>query len=141
MSVSPSTRRVLLCLHGAVLYLASGLHAQDVSDLASRAREILERKCGECHGPGAPNAEEAPEANAEWGGLGDLQRFRGADRGKRLRERVLGRRMPPDYAKSGPLSKDELELLRVWIEAGPRRKRSKGLRGREHTSRIPTRFR
>lgn len=88
--------------------------------LAGRVREIFEAKCLDCHGP------ELPRPKGKFGYVLDLKRVaaktdwvdRGHPEKSELYVMVRDDDMPGEDANVAPLTKDEKETVRRWIELG-----------------------
>jgi len=87
---------------------------------AARVREIFETKCIDCHGP------ELPRPKGKFGYVLDLKRMsenpdyveKGKPDKSELYKLVLNDEMPGEDANVPPLTKDEKEIVRRWIELG-----------------------
>ncbi len=103
--------------------LAAGeAHAADATDegtrLAGRVREIFEAKCLDCHGP------ELPRPKGKFGYVLDLKRMadnpeyvtRGNPEKSELYQMVFTDDMPGEDANVPPLTAEEKEIVRRWIE-------------------------
>jgi uncharacterized membrane protein len=108
-----------------LLALASGVLAADDKDAegvkeAGKVREIFEAKCLDCHGP------ELPRPKGKFGYVLDLKRVaenpdyieRGKPDKSELYKMVLDDEMPGEDANVPPLTKDEKEIVKHWIELG-----------------------
>jgi uncharacterized membrane protein len=108
-----------------LLFLASLSAARAASNeegtkLAGHVREIFEVKCIDCHGP------ELPRPKGKFGYVLDLKRVAGnADyvvpghpEKSDLYDMVFKEDMPGEDANVPPLTKDEKEIVRRWIELG-----------------------
>ena len=92
----------------------------DTARLAGKVREIFEAKCVDCHGP------ELPRPKGKFGYILDLKRVaanadyivRGHPEKSDLYDMVFKEDMPGEDANVPPLTKDEKETVRRWIEAG-----------------------
>ena len=88
--------------------------------VAGKVREIFEAKCVDCHGP------ELPRPKGKFGYVIDLKRVaanpeyivRGHPEKSDLFDMVFKEDMPGEDASVPPLTKDEKDLVRRWIEAG-----------------------
>jgi uncharacterized membrane protein len=109
---------VLLALAGSVL-AADDNTAPGVKE-AGKVREIFEAKCADCHGP------ELPRPKGKFGYVLDLKRVadnpdyieRGKPDKSELFKMVLDDEMPGEDANVPPLTKDEKEIVKHWIELG-----------------------
>ena len=98
---------------------AGGADAEGVM-LAGKVREIFEAKCVDCHGP------ELPRPKGKFGYVLDLRRVAanpefidlGAPESSELYKMVRDDDMPGEDANVPPLTKDEKETVRRWIELG-----------------------
>jgi mono/diheme cytochrome c family protein len=89
-------------------------------DLATEVKAVFQAKCSECHGPRVPK----PKGN--FGYVLDLKRL--ASDPKKvvpskpeesvLWQLVRDEMMPAEGARAGPLTKEQKETIRAWIEAG-----------------------
>jgi uncharacterized membrane protein len=87
---------------------------------AARVREIFEAKCIDCHGP------ELPRPKGKFGYVLDLKRMadnpdyvtRGKPDKSELYHMVFSDDMPGEDANVPPLTKEEKEIVRRWIELG-----------------------
>jgi uncharacterized membrane protein len=97
--------------------------ADDAADgvkLAGKVREVFEAKCLDCHGP------ELPRPKGKFGYVLDLKRVadnpdyieRGAPDKSELYKMVLDDEMPGEDANVPPLTADEKDLVKHWIEQG-----------------------
>jgi hypothetical protein len=84
--------------------------------LAARARAILKKHCGECHGPGGSGKGGFDYVLDRGRLVGRAQVVPGSGRESVLFQRVRDGEMPP--AKRPRLGKDEVALLGQWIDAG-----------------------
>lgn len=88
--------------------------------MAGKVREIFEAKCLDCHGP------ELPRPKGKFGYVLDLKRMadnpeyieRGQPEKSELYKLVFNDEMPGEDANVPPLTKDEKEIVRQWIEFG-----------------------
>ncbi len=94
--------------------------AADGVKMAGKVREIFEAKCLDCHGP------ELPRPKGKFGYVLDLKRIadnpdyveRGKPEKSELYKLVSNDEMPGEDANVPPLTKDEKEIVRRWIESG-----------------------
>ncbi|HEY3900507.1 MAG TPA: DUF2231 domain-containing protein [Chthoniobacter sp.] len=108
---------LLLALAGSVL--AADDNAEGVKE-AGKVREIFEAKCLDCHGP------ELPRPKGKFGYVLDLKRVadnpdyieRGKPDKSDLYNMILDDEMPGEDANVPPLTKDEKEIVKHWIELG-----------------------
>ena len=116
-------RFFLTCTLTLLLAALGGRAAEtdaDAARLAGRVREIFEAKCTDCHGP------ELPRPKGKFGYVLDLKRVaanadyivRGHPEKSDLYDMVFKEDMPGEDANVPPLTKDEKETVRRWIEAG-----------------------
>jgi uncharacterized membrane protein len=88
--------------------------------LAGQVHEIFESKCLDCHGP------ELPRPKGKFGYVLDLKRVaenpdyieRGHPDQSELYKMVLDDEMPGEDANVPPLTKEEKDIVKQWIEAG-----------------------
>src|SRR4051812_45325124 len=88
--------------------------------LAGKVRDIFEAKCLDCHGP------ELPRPKGKFGYVLDLKRMadnpeyveRGNPDKSELYKLVFNDDMPGEDANVPPLTKDEKDIVRQWIELG-----------------------
>ena len=103
-----------------LLLAAAGGRAAEGARLAGKVREIFEAKCTDCHGP------ELPRPKGKFGYILDIKRVaanpeyivRGHPEKSDLYDMVFKEDMPGEDASVPPLTKDEKETVRRWIEAG-----------------------
>src|SRR3954466_5869672 len=114
---------ILAC---TLLLLATLVRAQaagsedEGAKAAARVRDIFEAKCLDCHGP------ELPRPKGKFGYVLDLQRMadnpdyvvRGNPDKSELYKLVANDEMPGEDANVPPLTKDEKEIVRRWVELG-----------------------
>jgi mono/diheme cytochrome c family protein len=94
--------------------------APSPADLAARVRAVFAARCTECHGDGLRTPK------GDFGYVLDLKRIASnSDLVKpRQPERsplwrlVRDRKMPQPDARNGPLSDEQIETVRAWIDAG-----------------------
>jgi hypothetical protein len=136
--ISPCRRRktklvkILTCAIVVIAMIASGLaprwaHAAPPAriDFNRQIRPILSDKCFRCHGPDSSARQAglrldlAEQAKADRGGRAAIEPGNAA--ASLLIERITAddplQRMPPESLRK-PLSKQELLLLRTWIDQG-----------------------
>jgi len=109
----------VLLLAFAVPVLAADDYPEGVKD-AGKVREIFEAKCVDCHGP------ELPRPKGKFGYVLDLKRVadnpdyieRGHPDKSELYKMVLDDEMPGEDANVPPLTADEKEIVKHWIELG-----------------------
>ncbi|HWG43231.1 MAG TPA: DUF2231 domain-containing protein [Gemmataceae bacterium] len=89
-------------------------------DLGAEAKAIFQVKCVQCHGP------DVRKPKGDFGYVLDLKRL-AADSEKvvpgkpdesQLWQLVHDDEMPAEGAKAGPVTKEQKETIRAWIEAG-----------------------
>jgi uncharacterized membrane protein len=88
--------------------------------VALRVRDIFEAKCLDCHGP------ELPRPKGKFGYVLDLKRMadnpeyvqRGQPDNSELFKMVFNDEMPGEDANVPPLTADEKDIVRRWIELG-----------------------
>ncbi len=116
-------RRFLTCTLTLLLAaLGCGATETDADGvrLAGKVREIFEAKCVDCHGP------ELPRPKGKFGYVLDLKRVaanpeyidRGHPEKSELYKMVRDDDMPGEDANVPPLTKDEKETVRRWVELG-----------------------
>jgi len=104
----------------ASLAAAGAAPEEDGTKLAGHVREIFEVKCIDCHGP------ELPRPKGKFGYVLDLKRVAansdyivpGHPEKSDLYDMVFKEDMPGEDANVPPLTKDEKEIVRRWIELG-----------------------
>jgi uncharacterized membrane protein/mono/diheme cytochrome c family protein len=97
---------------------ASRAASDEGTKLAGRVREIFEAKCLDCHGP------ELPRPKGKFGYVLDLKRMaenpeyviRGHPENSELFKMIFTDEMPGEDANVPPLTPDEKEIVRRWIE-------------------------
>lgn len=111
----------LLTLCTVVAARASGAApAEEGVKLAGRVRDIFEAKCVDCHGP------ELPRPKGKFGYVLDLKRMvdnpeyveRGSPEKSELYKMVFTDDMPGEDANVPPLTAEEKEAVKRWIELG-----------------------
>jgi len=116
-------KHFLACTLLLFAVLARGGAAEGDADAvknAAKVRDIFEAKCLDCHGP------ELPRPKGKFGYVLDLKRIADnpdyVERGKpdksELYKLVFNDEMPGEDANVPPLTKDEKEIVRRWIESG-----------------------
>ena len=88
--------------------------------IAQRVRDIFEAKCLDCHGP------ELPRPKGKFGYVLDLPRMaanpdyvtRGEPENSELYKMVFSDEMPGEDAPVPPLTKEEKEIVKRWVEIG-----------------------
>src|SRR5947209_16237579 len=119
-------REFFLCLAAATLSLAAvASHAaeparDDALATTQQVHDIFEAKCLDCHGP------ELPRPKGKFGYVLDLKRVadnpdyieRGQPDKSELYKLVFNDEMPGEDANVPPLTKDEKEIVKHWIELG-----------------------
>lgn len=111
----PSLMTMLMA--GAVLAQPSPATPEQ---LAAGARAVFAAKCVDCHGPDLPH----PRSN--FGFVTDLARLVSKDgyvvpgrpEDSELWKQVSSGDMPPDGARAGALTRDDLAAINAWIVAG-----------------------
>ena len=114
--------RLFLTCTLTLLLAVPGVRAADTDGvrLAGKVREIFEAKCVDCHGP------ELPRPKGKFGYVLDLKRVaanaeyidRGHPEESELYKMVRDDDMPGEDANVPPLTKEEKETVRRWIEVG-----------------------
>jgi hypothetical protein len=114
----------LICLTGwQVIWPATAAASQPEKkqlNLAIKVRALFSKKCTECHGP------DLAKPKGKFGYVLDLKRLAKNPKilvasqpdQSNLWELVRDDEMPPKLAKAGPLTREQKELVRSWIEAG-----------------------
>ncbi len=127
MGAGPA-RAVLLttAIFAAVLLTGTSCLGVDLPqiDFARQIRPILSNRCFVCHGPDEATREADLRLDTKEGALGDLGGYSAVAPGKPDESELLARiseedpdmRMPPSGTE--PLTKDEIALIRRWIETG-----------------------
>jgi uncharacterized membrane protein/mono/diheme cytochrome c family protein len=110
-----------LCVLGLLLVSPAFATAQPgPRDLATEVKAVFQTKCSECHGP------QVQKPKGKFGYVLDLKKL-AADPEKVVPSKpdesvlwqlVRDEMMPAEGAKSGPLTKEQKEIIRAWIEAG-----------------------
>src|SRR5215203_5405700 len=111
------------CLAALVLLGATCLRAAEPTaalNAAQSVHDIFEAKCIDCHGP------ELPRPKKKFGYVLDLQRMadnpefvvRGDPDKSELYKMVANDEMPGEDANVPPLTKEEKEIVRRWVEIG-----------------------
>jgi hypothetical protein len=108
----------ILLMFLAPLTGASAAPMEEGTKLAGHVREIFEAKCIDCHGP------ELPRPKGKFGYVLDLKRVAanseyvvpGHPEKSDLYDMVFKEDMPGEDANVPPLTKDEKEIVRRWIE-------------------------
>jgi uncharacterized membrane protein len=109
----------LLVLAGSVC-LQAAEDAAEGAKFAAKVHDIFEAKCLDCHGP------ELPRPKGKFGYVLDLKRVadnadyieRGHPENSELYKMVLDDEMPGEDANVPPLTKDEKDIVKHWIEIG-----------------------
>src|SRR5258708_32417285 len=115
--------KFLLPLSVFLLVMAGLALAEDDAEgvkLAGKVHEIFEAKCVDCHGP------ELPRPKGKFGYVLDLKRIAanpdyvvpGHPEKSDIYDMVFKEDMPGEDANVPPLTKDEKEIVRRWIELG-----------------------
>jgi uncharacterized membrane protein len=116
-------KHLLACILLLAALVLRGMAAEADAEgvkAAGRVREIFEAKCIDCHGP------ELPRPKGKFGYVLDLKRMadnpeyvnRGNPDKSELFKMVFNDEMPGEDANVPPLTKDEKEIVRRWIELG-----------------------
>lgn len=114
----------LAAVFGICAVLVSGIPfnvpaATPINDLATQTRDLLNQRCGKCHG--ASGGAYTDEMLIERTAMVERQKVVNLDRPDEspLIKHVLGsKRLMPPANSGGRLSKDEVDLLTRWIRAG-----------------------
>ena len=117
------TKFSALCVFILLLALAAGRAAETSAEglkHAARVRQIFEAKCIDCHGP------ELPRPKGKFGYVLDLKRVaenadwikRGDGARSELYLMVLNNEMPGEDANVPPLTEEEKEIVKRWIDLG-----------------------
>ena len=115
--------RVVLLLFASQLVAsieAAELPKAEQLELAQQVHDIFEAKCVDCHGP------ELPRPKGKFGHVLDLARVaenpdyvvRGDAEGSEIYQMVLTNEMPGEDANVPPLTPEEVDIVKRWIEAG-----------------------
>src|ERR1700728_3651996 len=110
----------ILLMFLASLTAASAASKDEGTKLAGHVREIFEAKCLDCHGP------ELPRPKGKFGYVLDLKRVaenpdyieKGHPEKSELFKMVFNDEMPGEDANVPPLTKEEKDIVKQWIEAG-----------------------
>lgn len=108
---------MLLCVPGAQSAEAT---KEEALRVAQQVHDIFEVKCLDCHGP------ELPRPKGKFGYVLDLQRMadnpeyvtRGKPDDSELYKMVLNDEMPGDDAPVPPLTPEEKDIVKRWVEIG-----------------------
>ncbi len=111
-------RLLALLLSLAVLRVEGAEPSAEGTKLAGRVREIFEAKCLDCHGP------ELPRPKGKFGYVLDLKRVAanpdyvipGDPEKSEIYKMVFDDEMPGEDANVPPLTADEKEIVKRWIE-------------------------
>ena len=114
------SRTFLILLFWAAGVGAGEMPKEDQLKLAQQVHDIFEAKCIDCHG------SELPRPKGKFGYVLDLQRVgdnpdyvvRGNAEGSEIYKMVLNNEMPGEDANVPPLTPQELEAVKRWIDAG-----------------------
>ncbi len=111
----------------AVTVAAAPSQAAERVDYNDHVRPILSDRCYSCHGPDEVQRQAGLRLDREESAFGAAEGrtpaiVRGNPAESSLLQRVAStdpaRRMPPAYLGHDPLGRDEIEVLREWIEQG-----------------------
>lgn len=102
-----------------IMLVAVAASADDAA-LAAQVRAVMQAKCYECHG------DHLGKPKGEFGYVMDLARMaanpelvvKGKPDDSELFITIDEREMPPKKAKGGPMSDEQIALVKQWIEAG-----------------------
>ena len=111
---------VLLALAVSMRAAESPAPKEEQLKIAQRVRDIFEAKCLDCHGP------ELPRPKGKFGYVLDLQRMannpdyvvRGEPEQSELYKLVFSDEMPGEDAPVPPLTAEEKEIVKRWVEIG-----------------------
>ena len=117
-------RNRVSCFVASILVASSACSAEEVN-FNRDIRPLLSDRCFHCHGPDAAHREADLRLDTAEGAMTDLGGHAAIVPGKpeesELYRRIIStdvdERMPPED-DGDPLSKEEAELLRRWIEQG-----------------------
>jgi uncharacterized membrane protein/mono/diheme cytochrome c family protein len=110
-----------LCVLGLVAVShAFAEAAPEQRDLAAEVKAVFQAKCVQCHGP------QVRKPKGKFGYILDLKKLAadpdkvvpGKPEESQLWQLVHDDEMPPEEAKNGPLTAEQKEIIRAWIEAG-----------------------
>lgn len=115
--------RAVLVLTASLLLAsvdAAELPKAEQIELAQQVHDIFEAKCVDCHGP------ELPRPKGKFGHVLDLKRVAenpdyvvsGDSEASEIYQMVLTNEMPGEDANVAPLSPEEVDVVKRWIEAG-----------------------
>ena len=119
--ILPRFRTLILCSVLACVARAGDAPPKDAQHkLAQQVHDIFEAKCIDCHGP------ELPRPKGKFGYVLDLKRVadnkkmivRGKPEDSDLYDMVFHDEMPGEDANVPPLTPEEKEIVKHWIEAG-----------------------
>lgn len=111
---------VVACVAGALAARgATVAAAANADELAARVLPVFRTKCGSCHGSEAakPKKFSCVDDLPKLASNGKLVTPGDADHSG-LWESIADGDMPPDDAKTGPLSDEEKKAIRAWIDGG-----------------------
>ena len=128
MRISSPTSRVWARLAALSLLAFAGLHAGEAPpaiDFNRDIRPILSDKCFACHGPDEAQRQAGLRLDSREGAFADRGGYMviipGDSAASRLYHRISHQqeavRMPPPHAER-KLTRDEIDLIRLWIEQG-----------------------
>jgi hypothetical protein len=104
--------------------VSSAAQAADSPDFAKQIRPLFERTCFGCHGPETQTNNfrlDVRQSVMKGGDNGEPAIVPGNSESSPLVQYVTGKndsRMPPEDSKVAPWNKDEIALVRAWIDAG-----------------------
>lgn len=122
MSIKSKHAELVLALALMLLGIVRPAAGDEPPQFNRDIRPILSDKCFACHGPGGTKAETDLRLDLRPAAVKAKAITPGKPEASELLARVASSdadlRMPPPESKLEPLTKQEIELLRRWIEAG-----------------------
>lgn len=120
MTVRPRCLAFIILLLLVMRAPAADATKEEALKLAQGVRDVFEAKCLDCHGP------ELPRPKGKFGYVTDLQRIadnpeyviRGVPEKSEIYKLVQTDEMPGEDANVPPLTKEEKEMVRRWVEIG-----------------------
>ena len=114
-----------LLIASGTLCLASSLNAEEPLNFSRDIRPILSAKCFACHGPDSQHRDSEYRMDTKEGAFADLGGYRAIVPGNLDKSEVIKRilshddeKIMPPIKHKNPLTKDEIALLKRWVEEG-----------------------